>query len=383
MVRDFIGNSLYNPERGYFVRQDVIISPSEPIAFNAVWGKWEYEVEVAKRYEDKPRAWMTPVEIFAPFFSQALARYMLIEHAKANESVDGGPPPLHPVPLVVYEVGGGAGTNALHVLNFIRDAAPHVYATMEYKMVEISSSMVSRQRERLKGHACASVVHADMLQGPGGEAVEERPCFALLMEVLDNLPHDKVVYDSVPPEEGGARQWRQVAVTGDGSPGDPYRESKQPLSDPLLLRALQLNLCPLEPASAAAAAAAAAGAAAIVAPAGARGQQQEQPPPAPEPTQPAWLSMLSSLTDRVMAGGSASPDAAFVPTGAVQLMESLLERLPQHRLIAADFRCVRGSSTVTVPSPLTARPEAKISHQISCFGIPSCAAPAQRAATQR
>jgi SAM-dependent MidA family methyltransferase len=84
-------------------------------------------------HEDKPYAWMTPVEIFAPYFSEALARYMVSEFEKnADESN-----------LRVFEVGGGTGNNALHVLNFLEANHPSIYQGMHYTLIEISPTLVS------------------------------------------------------------------------------------------------------------------------------------------------------------------------------------------------------------------------------------------------
>ena len=40
--------------------------------------------------------------------------------------------------LEIYEIGGGYGTNALCILEFLRREAPAVYARTRYRIVEIS-----------------------------------------------------------------------------------------------------------------------------------------------------------------------------------------------------------------------------------------------------
>lgn len=53
-------------------------------------------------------AWMTPVEIFAPYYSHALAKYILRL------------PDVDAENLRIVEAGGGSGTNALHILNYLQ-----------------------------------------------------------------------------------------------------------------------------------------------------------------------------------------------------------------------------------------------------------------------
>lgn len=118
---------------------------------------------------------MTPVEVFSPHFSHALARFISQEDAKAARSIKadkaqekkerrlgrrGGSlndiqregawqPGEGREGLVLYEVGGGTGTNALHVLNWLRQEKPEFYERTEYTIVEISKRLAERQRERV------------------------------------------------------------------------------------------------------------------------------------------------------------------------------------------------------------------------------------------
>ena len=55
---------------------------------------------------------MTPVEVFYPYYSQAIANYMMMS-------------PFITDKLVIYEIGGGAGTNALCILNYLQVHKPY------------------------------------------------------------------------------------------------------------------------------------------------------------------------------------------------------------------------------------------------------------------
>jgi SAM-dependent MidA family methyltransferase len=84
-------------------------------------------------------------------------------------------------PLVIYEAGGGSGTNALSILSYIQQAAPEVYATLQYTLIEISESMAERQRERVcSAHPKAEVIVADVCtwgERAQGRQIDYRPCF--------------------------------------------------------------------------------------------------------------------------------------------------------------------------------------------------------------
>lgn len=112
---------------------------------------------------------MTPVETFSPYFSHALARYISREAAKeavpgkSSTHAGGAPRKSHGLRgaaglddarcgrenLVLYEAGGGTGTNALNVLNWLRREEPKLYERTEYTIVEISERLAERQAERV------------------------------------------------------------------------------------------------------------------------------------------------------------------------------------------------------------------------------------------
>lgn len=112
-------------------------------------------------YESKPSAWMTPVETFSPHYSHALARYIAREvKATAKTSAQplsgGGPRKPHSsssrkglTSLVLYEAGGGTGTNALNILNWLRREERKLYDRTEYTIIEISERLAKRQAERV------------------------------------------------------------------------------------------------------------------------------------------------------------------------------------------------------------------------------------------
>lgn len=100
---------------------------------------------------------MTPVETFSPHFSNALAKYVAQEAKSASISskarLSFGSRSTAALdsaqPLILYEAGGGTGTNALNLLNWLRREEPRIYDRTEYTIVEISERLAERQRERV------------------------------------------------------------------------------------------------------------------------------------------------------------------------------------------------------------------------------------------
>lgn len=107
------------------------------------------------------------METFSPHFSHALARFIAREAKKTSA---GSAPPRKVSPpgrrrragdgggggsssggerLVLYEAGGGTGTNALNVLDWLRREEPKLYERTEYTIIEISPRLAELQTERV------------------------------------------------------------------------------------------------------------------------------------------------------------------------------------------------------------------------------------------
>ena len=82
-------------------------------------------------------SWLTPSEIFTPYYGRMVANFVLDRHAQVAGAVA--------EPLRVFEIGGGTGTLARDILDHVRSAAPGVYDRMEYCAVEISPRLARLQ----------------------------------------------------------------------------------------------------------------------------------------------------------------------------------------------------------------------------------------------
>jgi Putative S-adenosyl-L-methionine-dependent methyltransferase len=101
--------------------------------------------------------------------------------------------------LYIYEVGGGNGTLMLNILDYIRKTDPEVYNCTQYRIIEISQQLARRQREAINNspHASDHLQHAEIVQKDilSWNIHVQQPCYLLLMEVIDNFPHDIIRYD--------------------------------------------------------------------------------------------------------------------------------------------------------------------------------------------
>ncbi|KAI9123146.1 hypothetical protein K1719_006035 [Acacia pycnantha] len=123
--------------------------------------------------------------IVLPWYAHAIAEAIM---RTANFSV----------PLKIYEIGGGSGTCAKGILDYIMLNAPaKVYNNMTYTSVEISPSISPSLAE--------SRCH-DAADRTGWGDVEQQPCWVMMLEVLDNLPHD-LIYS-----ENQVSSWKEVWV---------------------------------------------------------------------------------------------------------------------------------------------------------------------------
>ena len=134
LLRDFIREALYNRTDGYFTQpsRNHVGVMSKPIPFHTLLGQEDYARVLAGRYTQLASQWLTPVEIFRPHYANAIARYILAQHAYAQLDSDSERE------LRIYELGGGSGTCAANILAHIRDTDPRVFARTKYIGVEVS-----------------------------------------------------------------------------------------------------------------------------------------------------------------------------------------------------------------------------------------------------
>ena len=85
-------------------------------------------VEMEKQYP--PNAWVTPSELFKPFFGYTVANFII--NQMENRRIEN---------LKILEIGPGTGTMADSILEFYKNYNLKMYRNCEYVLVEISPQL--------------------------------------------------------------------------------------------------------------------------------------------------------------------------------------------------------------------------------------------------
>eukprot|EP01052_Picozoa_sp_SAG31_P026107 SAG31_NODE_2342_length_5912_cov_1.363152_4_plen_271_part_00 len=146
LTRDFIRRALYDKKHGYFTQVHCLHSPVAPLEFSSLSGQSEYTQRLSDLYKTEKGAWLTPVEIFAPWYSRAIAKWLLSDIAaqgsKAKSRLAAGG-------LELVEIGGGSGTHARSVLDYLREVEPELYSQTSYTDFEVSGLMAERAAQKV------------------------------------------------------------------------------------------------------------------------------------------------------------------------------------------------------------------------------------------
>lgn len=235
LMREFIFDSLYNHKHGYFSRNANIFHSPHPIPFKKLKDQDEYARVLKDLYAQVPQEqtnrfhqlWHTPSELFKPFYGGAITNFLLSKARKDS-------------PFVIYEIGPGNGTMAENILTILKQNHPKIYERTEYNLIEISDQLRNKQIEKLKGHPDQIRFPNISILNPSTEFKEERDCWVIGMEVLDNLAHDLIKFRN----EDGALLEAIVHIdpmARYGSiPGKYWREFRE-ASDPLIREYVEMG----------------------------------------------------------------------------------------------------------------------------------------------
>jgi SAM-dependent MidA family methyltransferase len=202
----------------------VVGSAAQPLNFKSLWGEWHWKRVHRDLYEHQHGQWLTPVELFRPYYSQVLVDYCVQQQLHNFSSTQ---------EFEIVELGGGRGTNASCMLHHFEQRYPEVYERLSrYTIIDSSPSLYKLQRELLAERYFSSKLHfqltdlTDVAESKADLIAESKtPTMFLALEVFDNLGHDKVKRDSI-------SQKLEHAVIEDG------KEIFRPLTDDLLRQIL-------------------------------------------------------------------------------------------------------------------------------------------------
>jgi len=219
LVRDYIHRQLYESD-GFFNSAEAkgvgsrVFCPPD-IKFEELVGETDYRRKQMEFYEMNDTAFLTPCELFKPHYGQGVVRWMLA----ARKSIKN--------PFRILEIGGGNGSFALNVLDYLEEHHPDEYNLCTYTIVDLSKNFCEVQQQRLAKHK-GKFKNYNMSICDWDDKVEEE-CFIIGLEVLDNMPHDKVCIVK--------NQWRQCEVAY--RDGDIY-ELENEINDTMIYETLHL-----------------------------------------------------------------------------------------------------------------------------------------------
>ena len=216
------------------------IPPQTSFPFPSLLGAWHWRWLYSMTYERQNGQWLTPVELFKPFYSYTLASFIAEASASAPSSSSACPPGLH-----VVELGGGRGTNAALILSRLRSDYPALYEKITYTIFDASPTLHELQKQELHahGHVDDKVEFVlrdmtDVAEGVGdflSSSPDLRPTIVIACELLDNLAHDKVTRC----RRTRALQQAEVIENASSVEGTECREVFEPLTDPLLAELIE------------------------------------------------------------------------------------------------------------------------------------------------
>ncbi|XP_064946622.1 uncharacterized protein LOC135653303 isoform X3 [Musa acuminata AAA Group] len=288
LVRDFIRSALYDPNHGYFSKMSGSVGQLESsIRFNQLQGRVAYRQRLSNLYKQHEISWFTPVELFKPWYAYGIAEAIM---RTANLSI----------PLTIYEIGGGSGTCAKCIMDYMMLNAPaKVYNNMTYVSVEISQSLAKKQLQtvgEVQSHLSKfRVERRDATDRSGWGNGDHEPCWVIMLEVLDNLPHD-LVYS---PNQ--VSPWMEVWLekVKDRFVSSQVSEVYKPIQDSLIAECVKII-----------------------------GLDEDHA---------AGRNRLISAASYILSRAFPKPRRSWIPTGCLQLLEVLHSALPKMSLIASDF----------------------------------------------
>lgn len=359
------------------VREEREEPKTSSIDFSWHSGKSSYEHALSGLYRALSVSWLTPSELFSPHYGRAMARFVA-EDAKARAKMKSSSSSKKEeeeaeIKIRVVEVGAGRGTLAADFLDYLLEVEPALYRQTRYVSLEVSPSLARAQEEKAllrssrsgsssRGHGDISRFFSSVVgdasdlgawRRAAAEAFrdsdgEDQHLYVLAFEVLDNLPHDRVVREERPEEGEEEREsqqrtrdrgsWLQTLVEVEASPkGRPLRELLGPASDPLISLCLAASQRWQE---------------------GSGGRESSS---GSSVVARFFDSLFSLAAGGAGKGGggtteeepdSSSSEIVFLPTGAASMFSSLFEVAPDHTLLAADFDALPGVAVAGAYAPL-------------------------------
>lgn len=190
LFRDYIHSSLYHPQYGYFSsRQHPILQHTTPLHLPSLSSQQAYNEAVAATHTTNGHGWMTPIQLFSPYLSNAIARRI------SSLTTPSPSKPLH-----IIEIGAGRATLCHDCLSHWHHHQPSMLSNLHYHIIEISPELCAFQHKKLQKWIDREIVQIhnqdaipwfqNLHKSSLTHKLQDSHCHIIATEVLDNLPHD-------------------------------------------------------------------------------------------------------------------------------------------------------------------------------------------------
>jgi SAM-dependent MidA family methyltransferase len=119
------------------------------------------------------------LEIFQPHYALSILEFILKRYHTEKDKK-----------FQIFEIGGGNGTFCKNILDYLKENEKEVYENIKYEIIEISSELSKLQTELMKDHNGKFISHNISIFD--WKNIYQDNCIVIALEVLDNLPHDKI-----------------------------------------------------------------------------------------------------------------------------------------------------------------------------------------------
>jgi hypothetical protein len=192
VVRDYLNLHLNSGDQSYFV-QNAPVHSSDPLKFGEMWGETDYRKAVWNQYQCA-NGFITPVEIFKPYYAISLAKHMI---ATLRSSFGDNYLSLFTTekPLIICEIGGGNGNCLKGILDYFKGHHPDLFTVLCCISIDVSPEFVKLQQTNLQDYReKVKFVNKSIFEIHEQDlGVADNYAFVVGLELLDNLPHDKLI----------------------------------------------------------------------------------------------------------------------------------------------------------------------------------------------
>ena len=136
---------------------DLVVGTSPAVDkfdLSSLLGEWHWKRAFRKFYEDRQGRWLTPVELFRPYYSNTLANFVIRALDQEDQTFTDG--------IDIVEIGGGRGTNANLILSHLRETQPNIYSSLTYTLIDSSPSLHELQKETISAGEHDSMVKFEL-----------------------------------------------------------------------------------------------------------------------------------------------------------------------------------------------------------------------------